>query len=156
AERSTVTGPLRTPRRAAFRATWAVRALAIMVLVGVQPLLIQVPPSCAASAISTRLPAAASRAASGTPACPLPITMMSRSIGAPVVRIPFVKGAYTTFSTEALAELSREVRERSFELIADLGDAQLLGPRLAIVNPLLWEIGHVAWFQEHWVLREGL
>src|SRR6185369_3581331 len=24
---------------------------------------------------------------------------------------------------------------------------------LDIVNPLRWEIGHVAWFQEYWVLR---
>ena len=23
------------------------------------------------------------------------------------------------------------------------------------VNPLLWEIGHLAWFQEKWVLRRG-
>ena len=30
-----------------------------------------------------------------------------------------------------------------------------MGPRLAIVNPLLWEIGHVAWFQERWVLRHA-
>ena len=28
-----------------------------------------------------------------------------------------------------------------------------MGPKLAIVNPPLWEIGHVAWFQEHWCLR---
>ena len=38
-------------------------------------------------------------------------------------------------------------------LVADLHAEQLLGPRLSIVNPLLWEIGHVAWFQEKWVLR---
>ena len=29
----------------------------------------------------------------------------------------------------------------------------MLGPRLAIVNPPLWEIAHVAWFQEYWCLR---
>jgi len=29
----------------------------------------------------------------------------------------------------------------------------MIGPRLSIVNPLRWEIGHVAWFQEYWVLR---
>ena len=29
----------------------------------------------------------------------------------------------------------------------------MLGPKLAIVNPPLWEIGHVGWFQEHWCLR---
>jgi len=36
---------------------------------------------------------------------------------------------------------------------ATLDGAQLLGPQLAIVNPPLWEIGHVGWFQEHWCLR---
>ena len=48
-----------------------------------------------------------------------------------------------------------EARQRTLQLIADLDDDQLLGPRLEIVNPLLWEIGHVAWFQEKWVLRRG-
>ncbi len=28
-------------------------------------------------------------------------------------------------------------------------------PKLAIVNPPLWELGHVAWFQEFWVHRRG-
>ena len=28
-----------------------------------------------------------------------------------------------------------------------------MGPKLDIVNPLLWEIGHVAWFQDHFVRR---
>ena len=48
-----------------------------------------------------------------------------------------------------------EARQRTLELVADLDDDQLIGPRLQIVNPLLWEIGHVAWFQEKWVLRRG-
>src|SRR6516225_900894 len=47
----------------------------------------------------------------------------------------------------------RDARQRTLTLVADLLDEQLLGPRLSIVNPLLWEIGHVAWFQEKWVLR---
>jgi iron(II)-dependent oxidoreductase len=46
-----------------------------------------------------------------------------------------------------------DARARTFDLVADLSDAQLMGPRLAIINPLLWEIGHVAWFQEYWALR---
>jgi iron(II)-dependent oxidoreductase len=49
-----------------------------------------------------------------------------------------------------------DARSRSLALISDLSDAELLGPRLAITNPLLWEIGHVAWFQEFWVLRHAL
>lgn len=28
-----------------------------------------------------------------------------------------------------------------------------MGPRLDIVNPVLWEIGHVGWFHEYWTLR---
>jgi len=52
-----------------------------------------------------------------------------------------------------LAEWVSDARQRTFELVADLSDEQLLGPRLSIVNPLLWEIGHTAWFQEKWVLR---
>jgi iron(II)-dependent oxidoreductase len=55
-----------------------------------------------------------------------------------------------------LGEWVVDARRRTFELVADLGDPQLLGSRLAIVNPLLWEIGHVAWFQEKWVLRHAL
>jgi iron(II)-dependent oxidoreductase len=47
----------------------------------------------------------------------------------------------------------QEARARTLELVADLNDEQMVGPRLAIVNPLLWEIAHVAWFQEYWVLR---
>src|SRR5262249_5561482 len=46
-----------------------------------------------------------------------------------------------------------EARSRTFELVADLSDEQMLGPHLDIVNPPLWEIGHVAWFQEKWTLR---
>jgi iron(II)-dependent oxidoreductase len=54
-----------------------------------------------------------------------------------------------------LANWVHDARERTFALIADLRDEQLLGPHLPIVNPLLWEIGHVAWFQEFWALRHA-
>jgi iron(II)-dependent oxidoreductase len=62
----------------------------------------------------------------------------------------------TTTSSRILAEYVVDARRRMCELVADLDDAQLLGLRLAIVNPLLWEIGHVAWFQGKWVLRHAL
>jgi iron(II)-dependent oxidoreductase len=54
-----------------------------------------------------------------------------------------------------LAAWVRDARARTFDLVSDLSDEQLMGPRLAIVNPLLWEIGHVAWFQEKWALRHA-
>ena len=30
-----------------------------------------------------------------------------------------------------------------------------MGPYLEIVNPVLWEIGHIAWFHEYWTLRHA-
>jgi len=52
-----------------------------------------------------------------------------------------------------LSRLLTDARARTLELVSDLSDEQIMGPRLPIVNPLRWEIGHVAWFQEKWVLR---
>jgi len=52
-----------------------------------------------------------------------------------------------------LADL-RDARRRLLFLVEDLEDAELCVPRLEIVNPILWELGHVAWFQERWMLRE--
>ena len=54
-----------------------------------------------------------------------------------------------------LASWVRDARDRTLRLASGLTDEQRMGPRLAIVNPLLWEIGHVAWFQELWVLRHA-
>ena len=50
----------------------------------------------------------------------------------------------------------RDARARTLALVADLDDAQWLGPRLAIVNPILWEVGHLGWFQEYWTQRQAL
>lgn len=44
-------------------------------------------------------------------------------------------------------------RARTLALTRDLEPAQWIGPRLPIVNPPLWELGHVGWFQEYWCLR---
>ena len=48
-----------------------------------------------------------------------------------------------------------DARARTLELVLDLDDAQWMGPRLDLVNPMRWEIGHLAWFQELWTLRRG-
>jgi len=44
-------------------------------------------------------------------------------------------------------------RARTLELIGDLDAERLTVPLLPIINPIVWEIGHVGWFQEKWVLR---
>ena len=58
-------------------------------------------------------------------------------------------------STDLLAAWVRDARRRTLDMVAGLDREALVGPRLAIVNPLGWEIGHVAWFQERWVLRHS-
>ena len=58
-------------------------------------------------------------------------------------------------STDELSSWARDARRRTHDVVAGLDARQLIGPRLAIVNPVLWEIGHVAWFQERWVLRHA-
>jgi iron(II)-dependent oxidoreductase len=56
------------------------------------------------------------------------------------------------------AELIEELRSARAHLrrVADgLDGERELGPRLAIVNPPRWEIGHVGWFQEWWCLWDA-
>ncbi len=57
-------------------------------------------------------------------------------------------------STAHLIEHMQDARHRTLELIRDLDDEQLMGPRLPTVNPLRWEIGHVAHFYEYFILRQ--
>jgi iron(II)-dependent oxidoreductase len=54
-----------------------------------------------------------------------------------------------------VAAALRDARARTLALVSDLSDAQWLGPRLAIVNPILWELGHLGWFQEFWTQRHA-
>jgi iron(II)-dependent oxidoreductase len=56
-------------------------------------------------------------------------------------------------STGELAAQLESVRTRTHSLTQDLSTEQLMGPMLPIVNPVLWEIGHVGWFHEYWTLR---
>ncbi|KPK15015.1 MAG: hypothetical protein AMJ67_15540 [Betaproteobacteria bacterium SG8_41] len=55
----------------------------------------------------------------------------------------------------ALAAELRASRAHLAKIIAGLDGDKLLGPKLTIVNPPLWEIGHVGWFQEFWCLRNS-
>ncbi|MBL22705.1 MAG: hypothetical protein CMM48_02270 [Rhodospirillaceae bacterium] len=57
-------------------------------------------------------------------------------------------------ATSYLADILQDARARTLELVAGLDAEQLMGPRLKIVNPLRWEIGHVSWFHEKFILRD--
>jgi iron(II)-dependent oxidoreductase len=65
-------------------------------------------------------------------------------------------GALADVNGRELTKWLRAFRARTLALVRDLDETQMIGPRLPIVNPPLWEIGHVAWFQEFWVLRHLL
>ena len=47
-----------------------------------------------------------------------------------------------------------DTRTRTLALVEDLDPEQLLVPRLEIDNPFLWEMGHVAFFYDAFLLRE--
>ena len=101
-----------------------------------------------------------SRAADGAPPRAGPLAQAGRHWQNPgsVVRVSApapVSGTGIPIPVERLIDWVRDARARTLELVGDLTDAQLIGPRLPTVNPLLWEIGHAAYFQEQWVLRHA-
>ena len=49
-----------------------------------------------------------------------------------------------------------DARRRTLEMYADRSETELAIPYAKTVNPPRWELGHVAWFQEYWVLRHVL
>jgi iron(II)-dependent oxidoreductase len=57
-------------------------------------------------------------------------------------------------ASELVAQL-REARHRTLRLTEELSSSELMGPQLGIVNPVLWEVGHVGWFHEYWTLRHA-
>ena len=59
-----------------------------------------------------------------------------------------------TVSTTHLTTILQDTRSRTLELVAGLDEEQLMGPQIATVNPLRWEIGHVAYFYEFFILRQ--
>jgi iron(II)-dependent oxidoreductase len=61
--------------------------------------------------------------------------------------------AQTQPHAATLREMLHAARARTRAYAAQLQPDQWLGPYLSIVNPPLWELGHLGWFQEHWCLR---
>ena len=61
-----------------------------------------------------------------------------------------------TITPQILVFQIQDAHARTLALINGLSDQQLMGPRLPIVNPLLWEIAHAAYFYEFFLLRSHL
>ena len=58
-------------------------------------------------------------------------------------------------NNSAISEWVSDARQRTIDLVADIPDDKLFGPKIDIINPWLWEIGHICWFQEKWILRHA-
>lgn len=57
-----------------------------------------------------------------------------------------------TTADDLIADL-REARQVELAVFTDLADDQMLGPQERFLEPPIWEVGHVGWFQEYWILR---
>ena len=58
-------------------------------------------------------------------------------------------------SVATLQQWIADTRAQSWAWLGDLTGEATLGPRHALLNPPQWEVGHLAWFWEKWLLREG-
>ncbi len=59
----------------------------------------------------------------------------------------------TPSSKEAIAKRLAEARRRTLELIAPLDDGQLNRVYSPILSPLAWDLGHIANFEELWLVQ---
>ena len=57
-------------------------------------------------------------------------------------------------NTAHLIKIMQDARLRTLDLVKGLSPEQLIGPKIDTINPLLWEIGHVAYFYEYFILRK--
>ena len=53
----------------------------------------------------------------------------------------------------ALAGQLREARDRTFLLTSPLTDEELQGQHNPLMSPILWDLGHIAHFEELWLTR---
>src|SRR5437867_5378233 len=102
----------------------------------------------------TLWPSARSIAAQRTAVCRLPLRERAPAGVISAIFMLCLNGAMTLAypDPDTLSRQLQSARERTRLLTRDLEGPQLFGPKLPIVNPVLWELGHVAWFQERWCL----
>ena len=58
-------------------------------------------------------------------------------------------------STSTLAQWLEESNGITRQILTNTAAADQLVPQLNILNPPLWEFGHLTWFHEFWVRRDG-
>ena len=58
-----------------------------------------------------------------------------------------------TLPSSDLTQHVQDARNRTLELVSDLTDEQLVVPKIDILNPVTWELGHIAFFYDVFLLR---
>src|SRR6476659_6643746 len=56
-------------------------------------------------------------------------------------------------SKQEIASLLTEARERTLLLVRDLSDEDLHRQHDPLMSPIIWDIGHIAHFEELWLTR---
>ena len=62
-------------------------------------------------------------------------------------------GSSPRVTSEELIDALVDARRVELELIEGMADSQMLGRKGHFLEPPIWEMGHVGWFQEYWILR---
>ncbi len=70
-----------------------------------------------------------------------------------LARVSGIATEVTPSSKEAIAERLAEARRRTLELVAPLDDEQLNRVYSPILSPLAWDLGHIANFEELWLVQ---
>ena len=58
-----------------------------------------------------------------------------------------------TIDAACLVRALEEARAVELDLLEGLTDDQMLGQKAHFLEPPIWEMGHVGWFQEYWIAR---
>lgn len=72
------------------------------------------------------------------------------SLGCPAIGAPAVAS-----TKEAIAERLTEARERTLMLVEGLSEEQLNTVYSPLLSPLAWDLGHIASFEELWLVQEA-
>jgi ergothioneine biosynthesis protein EgtB len=57
--------------------------------------------------------------------------------------------------TLTLAQWLEESNDITRQILSNISSTDQIVPQLNILNPPLWELGHLSWFHEFWVHRDG-
>jgi len=61
--------------------------------------------------------------------------------------------ALTTIDPEPLVDGLSQARERTLTLVAEISDAELERVHSPLMSPLVWDLGHIAAFEDLWLLH---